>query len=65
MHVPERNASKKSKNFEFGICISYDVNECSLKEYPQNQQNLGKSKFNNNAANRRKYKTLSIQNDSR
>ena len=32
-HVPERNASMKSKNFDFGICTSYDVSGCSLKEY--------------------------------
>ena len=39
------------------ICTSYDVSGCSLKEYPKasikkGMQNLGKSKFNNNAANR-------------
>jgi len=47
----------KSKKFDFGICTSYDVSEYSLKEYPQNfkrHANLGKSKFNNNAANRSK-----------
>ena len=46
-HVPIRNASKKSKTFNFA---SYDVSGCSLKEYPKNInkgiQNLGKSKFN-------------------
>jgi len=28
-----RNASRKSKNFDFGICTSYDVSGCSVKEY--------------------------------
>ena len=59
-HVPIRNASKKSKTFDIGICASYDVSGCSLKEYPQKHQqrhtNLGKSKFNHNAANRSKWK---------
>ena len=45
-HVPYRNASKKSKNFDFGIC-TYDVSGYSMKEYSQNfkkaMQNLGKS----------------------
>ena len=45
---------QESKDFDFGICTSYDVSGCSLKEYTQNfnkgMQNLGKSKFNNNAA---------------
>ena len=54
-HVPIRNASKKNKTFDFGICTSYDVSGCSLKEYPKNfnkgMHNLGKLKFNNNAAN--------------
>ena len=57
-HVPIRNASKKSKTFDFGICTSYDVSGCSLKEYPQNinkgMQNLSKSNFNNNATNKSK-----------
>ena len=30
------NASKKSKNFDIGICKSYNDSECSLKEYSQN-----------------------------
>ena len=43
-NVPERNASMKSKNFDFGICTSYDVSGCSLKEYfNKGMQLLGKS----------------------
>ena len=75
--LPE-HLSCPSKNFDFGICTSFDVSGCSLKEYPEkfvpqrnagiciifvhhvmsvqyfnkDKQNLGKSKFNNNAANR-------------
>ena len=49
---------RKAKTFDFGICTSYDVSGCSLKEYPKNfnkgMQNLRKSKFNNNAASRSK-----------
>ena len=46
--------------FDFGICTSYDVSGYSLKKYPKNfnkgMQPLGKSKINNNAANRSKSK---------
>ena len=39
-------------------CENIEYNGCSMKEYPQNfhkgMQNFGKSKFNNNAANRSK-----------
>ena len=51
---------------------NYDVSGCSLKEYPQNfnkgMQNLGKSKFNNNGANRSnqlEVKMWSRRNNSR
>jgi len=55
-YIPCPNKSKKSKTFDFGyfVHLTYDVSECSLKEYPKNinkgMQNLGKSKFINNAA---------------
>ena len=51
---------QENKNFDFGICTSYEVSGCFLKEYLQNFnkgiQNLDKSKFNYNSANRSTYK---------
>jgi len=38
----------RKANFDFGICTSYDVSGCSLKEYPKTSTKACKTSVNQN-----------------